>query len=783
GMGGVGKTQLAAGYARTAWQLGSDPGGLDVLVWISATSREGLVAGYAQAGEELCGADPGDAERAARTFLAWLQPKAGAPACRWLIVLDDLTDPAHVRDLWPPASPTGRTLVTTRRRDAAMADRGRVVTVGLFTATEAVAFLTDALAHRGRGEPDNELAGLAHDLGYLPLALSQAAAYLTDTLLTCAAYRTLLGDRKRKLADLVPEHGALPDDQTATLAAGWALSIDRADTLRPAGLARPMLHVAAMLDPNGIPEAVLTSRPTLAYLTEHRTPTGGDQQPPPASAEDAVLALRALHRLSLVDHTRDTPHQAVRVHQLIQRATRDALAPQAYEEAARAAADALTESWPESADAQPLGRILRSNADALSNHAQDALCSADEAHPVLFRTGNSLGHAGQITAAIAHFRNLVHAVLGSGHPYGLAARRSSAHWLGKGGDEAGAVAIIEEFLPDLVRLLGPHHPDTLAARSDVAGWRGLAGDVTGAVMNYQELVRDMARVLGAEHPHTLAARANLARNRGLAGDAAGAADAFAKLLADRIRVQGPDHRGTLVTRRELARLLGETEDPAAAENAREQLEALLADCVRVLGADHPDTLTTRKYLAHVRGGAGNATDAVTSYEELLPDLVRVLGPHHPETLAARSDLASKRGEAGDAAGAVAAYEGLLPDAVQALGADHRGTLITRAGLAYWRGKAGDATGAVAAYEDLLTDMVRVLGADHPTTLNNRGNLAHWRGEAGDAALAAADFARLLPDLVRVLGGRHPRTRVARNNLAHWQHEARSEVPRAFRREI
>jgi alkylhydroperoxidase family enzyme len=91
------------------------------------------------------------------------------------------------------------------------------VTVGPFTAQEAAAYLTAVLAAHDRNEPDEQINGLATDLGHLPLALAQAAAYLVDADLTCASYRELLADRIRKLADLLPESGALPDDQTATV--------------------------------------------------------------------------------------------------------------------------------------------------------------------------------------------------------------------------------------------------------------------------------------------------------------------------------------------------------------------------------------------------------------------------------------------------------------------------------------------------------------------------------------------------------------------------------------
>ncbi|WP_251091367.1 NB-ARC domain-containing protein [Streptomyces sp. Caat 7-52] len=145
GLGGVGKTQLAAHYARTAWQAGN----LDVPVWITATTTQSVITGYTQAAAELLGTDPAD--------LAWLEPKAGQRPCRWLVVLDDVTDPAHLNGLWPPARPTGRTLVTTRRQDAALTTGRHRIPVGVFTPAESLAYLTRA--PRTHTESDEQLAG------------------------------------------------------------------------------------------------------------------------------------------------------------------------------------------------------------------------------------------------------------------------------------------------------------------------------------------------------------------------------------------------------------------------------------------------------------------------------------------------------------------------------------------------------------------------------------------------------------------------------------------------
>ncbi|WTV65839.1 tetratricopeptide repeat protein [Streptomyces sp. NBC_00029] len=765
GMGGVGKTQLAADYAHTVLGRGQT----DVLVWVTAGTRPAIVAGYAQAGVELCQADPTDPEQAARTFLAWLTPKVGKRPCRWLIVLDDVAEPGDLLGLWPPDSQHGRTLVTTRRRDAALTGQGRRrIDVGLFTKVEAVAYLTAALAAHGRSESADQLTALAADLGLLPLALSQAAAYLIDTDVSCAAYRRQLADRANKLARLLPEPPTLPDDQAATVAAVWSLSVERADALRPAGLARPLLQLTAMLDSNGIPRTVLISEPALAHLTTHRTPhPDGGHEPEHATADDVDLALRALYRLSLIEHTPDTPHQAVRVHQLIQRATRDTLTPEHQDRLAHTAADALSAAWPGIERDTGLAQILRANTTALTGHAQDALYRPD-AHAVLYRAGQSLGDSGQVIAAHDHFRYLAATTrlhLGPDHPDTLTARGNLASYRGEAGDAVGATTAFAELLKRMVQVLGPDHPHTRTTRHNLASWRGEAGDPVGAAAAFAELLNDQLKVLGPKHPDTLITRGNLASWKGIAGDPVGAATTTAELLDDQLKVLGPDHPHTLTTRGNLASWKGEAGDPVGAAAA---FAELLGDRLKVLGPDHPDTLTARGNLARWKGVAGDAASAATTTAELLERMVQVLGPDHPHTLATRGNLASWKGEAGDAHGAAAAFAELRDDQLKVLGPDHPDTLMTRHNLAAWRGEAGDPVGAAAAFAELLGDRLKVLGPDHPDTLITRGNLASWKGIAGDPVGATTAFTKLLDDQLKVLGPDHPDTLITRGNLASWK---------------
>jgi hypothetical protein len=675
GLGGVGKTQLAADLARRLREHGA----INALVWITATDREAVLNGYAEAAHTVLGIEPGDPQAAATALLGWLSATTDA----WLIVLDDVTQPAVLDGLWPPTSLTGRVVVTTRRRDAAMASHGRIVQVGLFTPADANAYLSAKLADR----PDHldGADGLVDDLGYLPLALAQAAAYIVNKDITCAEYRRRFADQRRRLDSLTPASGQLPDDYPTPVAAAWALSIAAANQLDPAGLALSLLTGLSMLDPNEIPAPLVRTPAMLAYLTKHRTTTGSSPVPS-VDEEQATDAIACLAQLNLADTTTEPGgDRRVRVHALVQRATRDQTNEKAQTAAVDAVAQALVEYWPQIERNAALGQALRANAAALRCHGEDRLwCHG--AHPLLFRIGRSLGEAGLVTAAIEHSQHLTY---------------------------------------EAARRLGPDHPDTLTTRDNLAYWRGEAFDAAGAVAAFEDLLADRLRVLGRDHPDTLTTRNNLAYWRGEAGDPAGAAAAFEDLLADRLRVLGPDHPDTLTTRNNLARWRGQAGDPAGAATVTKDL---LADRLQVLGPDNPITLTTRNNLAYWRGQAGDAAGAVAAIEELLADYLRVLGPNHPDTLATRINLGCWYGRAGDPAGAVAAFEDLVADHLRVLGPDHPETLATRYDLAYWQGQAGDPAGAAAALEELLADYLRVLGPDHPDTLITR-NLARGRGQA------------------------------------------------------
>jgi hypothetical protein len=350
GLGGVGKSQLAAQYAWSVWPDQS----VDVAVWVSALSRDAVVTAYAEVARQVLREhDPGIADQApegaARELLTWL----AATSRQWVVVLDDVRDPQDVRGLWPPHNVAGRVLVTSRRRDAALGTAGhRMIELGVFAGDEAIDYLAGILPDRADDAAEMaQLELLAEDLGRLPLALTQAAAFLTDRpLLTVAEYRQRLADRRNTLTDVLPGLNDLPDQHEATVAATWSLSIERADQLAPRGYARPLLEIASMLDANGIPLTVFLQVVALARRA-------GKVDVAEREIDTVVKdGLACLHRFHLVTLDRDRPSHAVTVHALVQRAVRETLAPGLRDDVGFSAAAGLCFAWPDTDTTDPSSR-------------------------------------------------------------------------------------------------------------------------------------------------------------------------------------------------------------------------------------------------------------------------------------------------------------------------------------------------------------------------------------------------------------------------------------------
>jgi len=740
GLGGTGKTQLAVAAAQALREVQA----VDLLVWVHAGSRAAIVTSYAHAAGQV-GATRRrqDAESAARQLLNWLA-QTSRP---WLVVLDGLADPEDLDGLWP-RGPAGRTLVTTRRLDASLHQAGRRIEhVGVFTRREAFTYLTTRLDRDQR----LEALDLVDDLGYLPLGLAHAAAVITSDRLSCREYRLRLSERKAQLTGLVAQ------GYPAIVIASLWLALESADQLPPLRMARPALTLSTLLGSNGIPGAVLTSKPACGFIIGRANAGGADDE------SQARRSLLNLASLGLVTIDGNDAARTIRVHSLVRTAVMDNLSAEEIRLAARAAASSLLEVWPEQDQAEPLlAQALRDCASSLQA-GTDGLLGDPESHPVLMRAGESLDAARLVGPAVGHWREMTEKgadILGPGHPRTLWARDKLASAFLSAGMFDDAIEACKRNLAERERVCGPGHLDTLASRLFLAAAYQAAGRLADAMPLYEKSVAEQAWLLGPTHPDTWTPRASLARAYQAAGRSRDAIPLYQQIVADGEHLLEPGHPDILAARRGLA------DSYQAAGLSKEAIrvhERIVIEAERSGGADHPDTLAARATLATALVYAGRGKDAIRHSKRNLADRERVLGPRHRDTLTARASLGDAHLLTGQVKEAIVLYERTLAEREGSVGPDDPDTLTSRASLASAYHSAGRLADAIPLYKRAIADSELIHGTSYPDTIILRGNLAHAYHTAGRPVDATALLDRTLADCERFLGPDHPLTQTMREN--------------------
>ncbi|WP_328653888.1 FxSxx-COOH system tetratricopeptide repeat protein [Micromonospora sp. NBC_00330] len=289
GLGGVGKTQLAVEYANRHMSA------YDLVWWVAAEKPALIPDQFARLAQRLGVETDVDPDTLRVSVHEALREVSG-----WLLVFDNADAVEQVRP-WLPAVPLppgipGHVLVTTRR--GGFSAIGRVHDLDVVESGEAV----DLMRARVPAFPEVVAVQIAEELGRLPLALEQAAAYLDRTQMPPTEYLHLLRTRGRELYSR--GQSAYRQETIATV---WELSLERLMADSPPSV--QLLDVCAYLAPEPIP---------LDLFTTHH-----DRLPEPlaAAARDPLSfsdAVAAVVDYSLARRT----ESGLQLHRLVQAALR-----------------------------------------------------------------------------------------------------------------------------------------------------------------------------------------------------------------------------------------------------------------------------------------------------------------------------------------------------------------------------------------------------------------------------------------------------------------------------
>ncbi|MFG1773207.1 tetratricopeptide repeat protein [Nocardia salmonicida] len=284
GMRGVGKTQLAAAYARERIREAREN---ELVGWVDAETNGSMLEGLSAVADRFGIADPNGNHRESANRLRDHLASSNQPA---LLIFDNATNPDSVREALP-ATGNCRIVITSTNRE--FSTLGSSLSITVYERSESIRML-----HESTGLRDSEGAdAIAQDLEDLPLALTQAAATITTRHLNYADYLTLLAQPlRRAFTRLSGESYPSRVDRAIQLSID-TITADSGDSELDI-IARDLLDIICVLSPSGISTDLLSN-----FHTRF----------------DEALACCV--RASVV--TRSTDGKSVRMHRLISRVLRE----------------------------------------------------------------------------------------------------------------------------------------------------------------------------------------------------------------------------------------------------------------------------------------------------------------------------------------------------------------------------------------------------------------------------------------------------------------------------
>ncbi|KAK5354371.1 hypothetical protein LTS03_011888, partial [Exophiala xenobiotica] len=487
GLGGIGKTQVALQLAY--WTKENRPD--HSVFWVPAINGAIFEQAYTEISKKLSIPKNSEDEELKESVRRFLESKESG---KWLLVVDNADDmrilfgsPEDRGDIYQylPESDDGRILFTTRSRDVAVAVGGEMVELSEMNVQEAKSLFEKSLARKDLLNDKTEVKELVEELTYLPLAITQAGAYLNRNRISIAKYLELLRGSEQDVVGLISRefrdstrYGASRNAVATT----WQVSFNQIQASDAA--AADLLTFLSCIEPKAIPESIL---------------------PPLLSKEAMVNAIGTLDGYAFLVRRGDAP--TFDMHSLVHLATRiwvekNTLAAQAEKDATQHCVAVFPsddyrnrEQW--RAYLPHALRILRGD-QTVDMAVRYVLC---------LMVGLCLQVDGRIKEAVRYFEECHHwrrDHLPEDDPARLWSQHALAIAYQANGQVKDAVRLLEQVVEIRERTLAEDHPSRLNSQHALAMAYQANGQVKDAVRLLEQVVEIRERTLAEDHPDRLA---------------------------------------------------------------------------------------------------------------------------------------------------------------------------------------------------------------------------------------------------------------------------------------
>ena len=664
---------------------------------------------------------------------------------RWTMVVDNADNTSVLFEAWSgeinletsasasarysladylPSSPNGSIVMTTRDRKVAeglIEHAEDILDVKPMVTEEAVALLMKRLKKQ---EPDlvrDDLVDLARELDCMPLAMSQAAAYVNQRAprVTVSKYLDELrrSDYGRAKLLQVDIRDPRRDGQASnSILTTWYVSFEYLRQKRDS--AARLLSLMSLFDREGIPDYLLRDRyqkePHGEYEHKNTNENQGAGENNEIDLEDDIATLRAYDLIG-VGVVSD---QLFDMHRLVQFSTKTWL--EMHDELQRwqeRYIDILGAAFPAGNYANwATCQALFPHVEAMEMHQVRSTAHLQVWARVLYYGAWYTMERGQYGLAEKMARaslKVRQEVLGLHDTATLHSTSILASVLQNRGKYEEAEKMNRRALTGMEKELGVNHLDTLTSVSNLALVLQGRGQYEEAEKMNRRALTGTEKELGVNHPDTLTSVSNLALVLQGRGQYEEAEEINRRALRGREKELGVNHPDTLTSVSNLAAVL---QDRGQYEKAEEMNQRALTGREKEVGINHPDTLTSVSNLAIMLQLRGQYEEAEKMNRRALAGSEKELGINHPDTLTSVDNLILVLQSRGQYEEAEKINRRALAGMEKELGVNHPSTLRSIYCLADLLSASQNYYEALNLYQRAIVGYDKLLGPEHPTTV-------------------------------------------------------------------
>jgi tetratricopeptide (TPR) repeat protein len=625
GLGGIGKTQIAVEYA---YRFRDD---YAAVFWVRSDNRLEATTSFCEIAALLALPESrlNNQQEVETAVKRWLEANPG-----WLLIFDNADRPADIAPLMPKEG--GYVLVTSR---AQVFDAIKVSTplpLEVLRVEEAQRFLMERTGRSAASEDEQKAAQqIATELGCLPLALEQAAAYMATKLVRFQDYLISYQKRRLQLVETAaPQAGNYPHSVATT----WALNIQHVESESPA--AGELLRASAFLHPDQIPLELVSGG--AAHLGPPIATVLAEVADDPVVLNDMIQPLTTY---SLIE--RDIDLHTYSVHRLVQAVVRDAMGDETRRRWAERVVRAVNAVFPTADfDNWPLCLRLLPHAMAVAGLVEQFDFSFLEACDVLRRTAVYLRSRARYAEAKALFEQVLSIARRNAQGRDAAVAEglvNLAVLASEQGDFHDAETLFREALDAFEATLGPDHLEVGKVLHNLAAMCKDQHRYEEAESLSQRALHVWETALGPDHPNVAFTLSNLAGVYQEQGRYADGEALCRRVLSIREQALGADHPQVAMTLNTLALLCN---DQGKTQKASEYLERALQIQRQALPADHPQLALSLNNLAELLSKLHQYAQAEPFFAEALSIRRQKLKPNHPHLLRTVESYARCLREAG-----------------------------------------------------------------------------------------------------------------------------------------